>query len=174
MKKNNINKYLIDNFTGGAKYNDTTYIGYLKVKKGGVKISYGENDNKIIKLRDNVLKELSGGLKENNLSLSRYPEYFSALEGKYVRNIMCGSANTECLEARRRVKKLTNKVLKGGVKIHGDKIKYIFEINAPILYKKFEGNFKYKGGDSDNQLFNYYMKGGEPIVITREELLNIV
>ena len=172
MKKNIINKYLIDNFTGGAEYNDTTYIGFLKIKNGGVKIIHGENDNKIIKLRDNVLKELLGGLKRNNISLYRYPEYFSALEGKYIRNVVHGSGNDN-IEARKRVKKITEKIIKGGMKIHGDKIKNMFEINAPILYKKFEGNFKYKGGNYDNK-FNYYMKGGESIiVITREELLNI-
>jgi len=164
MKENNINKYLIDNFIGGAEYNDSTYIGYLKIKNGGVKILPGNNDNKIIKSRDYVLKELIGGLKNNNLLINRYPEYFSALEGKYIRNVMCVSGGSECIEARNRIKKITNKTIKGGMKLYGDKIKNMFEINAPILYKKFEGNFKTKGGNSDLVMDYYFnMKGGNII-----------
>jgi hypothetical protein len=40
----------------------------------------------------------------------------------------------------------------------------MFEINAPILYKKFEGNFKTKGGNSDLVMDYYFnMKGGNII-----------
>jgi len=127
-------------------YDKSTYIGYLHIQNGGIKIIHGKEDRKIIKTRNFILKELIGGLREKELPINRLPEYFSALEGKYVRNKMCGSGNSECLEAKRRVKKVTEKTIKGGMKLYGDKVKNILEINAPLLYKKFEKRFKVKGG----------------------------
>jgi len=125
-----------------SEYDTSTYIGYLKRKNGGFKIIGGEEDNRIIKNRDHLLKELLGGLKENKLNISRLPEYFLALEGKYIRNIMQGSGNIDAIEARQRTKKITEKTIKGGFKLYGDKVKNILEINAPVLYKKFERKFK--------------------------------
>jgi hypothetical protein len=158
MYKKTIDKYLINNFVGGAEYNDSTYIGFLKIKDGGVKVVQGGEDNKIIKSRDYVLKELSGGLKKNTLPLTRFPEYFSALEGKYVRNVMCGSGSSGCVEARKRVKKITEQTIKGGMKQYGDKVKNVFEINAPILYKKLKHNFKYRGGVAGEDNWNAFWK----------------
>lgn len=129
-------------------YDASTYIGYLKRKNGGFKIVGGEEDNRIIKNRDHLLKELLGGLKQNKLNISRLPEYFSALEGKYIRNIMQGSSNNDAIIARQRTKKITEKTIKGGFNLYGDKVKNMLEINAPILYKKFEKNFKVVGGIS--------------------------
>ena len=129
-----------------SEYDASTYIGYLKRKNGGFKIVNGKEDNRIIKNRDYILKELLGGLKENKLNISRLPEYFSALEGKYIRNVMQGSNNTDAIEARHRTKKITEKTIKGGFNLYGDKVKNILEINAPILYKKFEKKFKVVGG----------------------------
>jgi hypothetical protein len=161
MDKNTIHKYLADTFTGGAEHNDSTYIGFLKIKNGGIKIIKGGIDTKIIKSRDYVLKELSGGLKRNELPISRFPEYFSALEGKYVRNVMCGSGRDTCIDARKRVKKITEKVIKGGMKLYGDKVKHMFEINAPILYKKFEHNFK-RGGAAGSDNWDALWKSSKP------------
>jgi hypothetical protein len=142
-------------------YDASTYIGYLKQKNGGFKIVGGEQDNKIIKNRDYILKELLGGLKNNNLNISRFPEYFSALEGKYIRNVMQGSGNTDAIVARQRTKKITEKTIKGGFKLYGDKVKNILEINAPVLYKKFEKKFKVAGGvstDINNRLADEFRK----------------
>ena len=61
---------------------------------------------------------------------------------KYIRNIMQGSSNTDAIEARQRTKKITEKTIKGGFNLYGDKVKNMLEINAPILYKKFEKKFK--------------------------------
>jgi len=128
------------------KYDKSTYIGYLHIQDGGIKIVKGKEDRKILKTRNYILKELMGGLKKKDLSINRLPEYFSALEGKYIRNKMCGSGSNECFEAKERVKKITEKTIKGGMKLYGDKVKNIFEVNAPILYKKFDKKFKIKGG----------------------------
>jgi hypothetical protein len=124
-----------------GEYDNTTYIGYLKRKNGGIKIVGGKEDNLILKNRDYILNELIGGLKEKKINISRIPDYFSALEGKYIRNVMQGSENKEAVEARRRIKKITEKTIKGGFNLYGDKIKNILEENAPILYKKFERQF---------------------------------
>jgi len=124
-----------------GEYDNTTYIGYLKRKNGGIKIVGGKEDNLILKNRDYILNELIGGLKEKNINISRIPDYFSALEGKYIRNVMQGSENKEAVEARRRIKKITEKTIKGGFNLYGDKIKNILEENAPILYRKFERQF---------------------------------
>jgi hypothetical protein len=84
-----------ENMTGGATYNNDTYIGYLKLKNGGMKVIPGDMDNQIIQKRNNILskleKVLSGGdkLKEKNIE-----KYFKALGGKYIRNDMCISGNT--------------------------------------------------------------------------------
>ena len=154
LKKYNMSEY--------DTYDASTYIGYLKMKNGGFKIVSGKEDNRIIKNRDYILKELLGGLKENKLNISRLPEYFSALEGKYIRNVMQGSNNTDAIEARHRIKKITEKTIKGGFKLYGDKVKNILEINAPILYKKFEKKFKVVGGriskDIDNKLVKEFRK----------------
>ena len=37
-----------ENMTGGASYNKDTYIGYLKLKNGGMKVIPGDVDNQII------------------------------------------------------------------------------------------------------------------------------
>jgi len=46
-----------ENMLGGAIYNKDTYIGYLKVKKGGMKVVQGEIDNKIISKRNKILNK---------------------------------------------------------------------------------------------------------------------
>jgi hypothetical protein len=76
------------------KYDKNTYIGYLKLMNGGMKIIPGEIDSKIIKNRDKILEHLhlvfSGGknLKEKNLE-----KYFKALGGKYMRQKLDKSNN---------------------------------------------------------------------------------
>ena len=59
--------FLYNNLVGGRdssseKYNKDTYIGYLKMKNGGMKIIPGENDNNIVARRDKILKHLELGL----------------------------------------------------------------------------------------------------------------
>jgi hypothetical protein len=147
-----------------SEYDTSTYIGFLKRKNGGFKIVGGDQDNKIIKNRDYILKELIGGLKDNNLNISRLPEYFSALEGKYIRNLMKGPNDTIAIVARQRTKKITEKTIKGGYKQYGDKVKNILEIHAPVLYKKFEKKFKVKRGGRLAEEFrkkSVYLDGGK-------------
>jgi len=77
-----------DNMLGGGEYNKDTYIGYLKMKKGGMKVIPGDIDKQIITKRNNILGKLEdviyGGdkLKEKNIE-----KYFKALGGKYIRMI---------------------------------------------------------------------------------------
>ena len=44
-----------ENMTGGVSYNKDTYIGYLKLKNGGMKVIPGDLDNQIIQKRNNIL-----------------------------------------------------------------------------------------------------------------------
>jgi hypothetical protein len=49
-----------------TEYNKSTYIGYLKMKKGGMKIIPGEMDTNIINERNKILSHLDlvlGGQK---------------------------------------------------------------------------------------------------------------
>jgi hypothetical protein len=145
--------FLYNNLVGGRdssseKYNKDTYIGYLKMKNGGMKIIPGENDNNIVARRDKILKHLelvlSGGkhLKEKNIK-----KYFNALGGKFLRNDMCISGdNPNCNNGKNisingayKLLKLINKK-----KIPIDNAINIFKGSAPQLYEKLET--KLKGG----------------------------
>jgi len=76
------------------KYDQNTYIGFLKIKKGEMKIIPGEKDDIIIKNRDRILDHLdivlSGGKK---LREKNFEKYFKALGGKYIRNDICTKGN---------------------------------------------------------------------------------
>jgi hypothetical protein len=156
-----------NNFIGGGdssseKYNKDTYIGYLKMKKGGMKIISGYKDEQIIATRNKILSHLdivlSGGkrLKEKNIK-----KYFKALGGKYVRNDMCISGdNSNCKNGRnvsvRGAHKLLKLISKKNLPI--DSSLETFKGSAPELYEKLEN--KIKGGynaiayDSDSNKSN--------------------
>jgi hypothetical protein len=44
-----------ENMTGGTSYSKDTYIGYLKLKNGGMKVIPGDMDKQIIQKRNNIL-----------------------------------------------------------------------------------------------------------------------
>jgi hypothetical protein len=142
-----------NNFVGGGdssseKYNKDTYIGYLKMKKGGMKIISGDKDEQIIANRNKILSHLdivlSGGkrLKEKNIK-----KYFKALGGKYIRNDMCVSGDNSNCKGGKNVSvhgahKLLKLISKKNLPI--DNALEIFKGSAPKLYEKLES--KIKGG----------------------------
>jgi len=143
-----------EGMTGGASYNKDTYIGYLKVKKGGMKVIPGELDNEIINRRNNVLlkleKVLSGGdkLKEKNIE-----KYFKALGGKYIRNDMCISGNTKnCKKGKQASVGGAIKLMElGSNKYTPELLETKFKGAAPVLYEKYINNSnKVSGGYRDN------------------------
>jgi hypothetical protein len=179
-----------EDMTGGASYNKDTYIGYLKVKKGGMKLVPGEIDNTIISKRNNILSKLEkvllGGdkLKEKNIE-----KYFKALGGKYVRNDMCISGNTNNCNIGKKVSMGgADKLMKlGSAKYTPKLLEDKFKIAAPVLYEKYM-NTKYNGGNNnkynDNQELNNfrmdigrhrYFSGGSDIELDklRREIANL-
>ena len=130
-----------------SKYNKDTFIGYLKIKRGGMKIIPGDIDDSINSKRNNVIihlkKVLSGGknLKEKNIK-----KYFKALGGKYIRGGMLGSAEDKESSVRN-----ADKLIKLSVKkdIPLNKIFDIFKGSAPSLYKELE--HKIRGGLTEDQ-----------------------
>jgi len=125
---------------GGASLNKDTYIGYLKIKNGGMKVIPGDIDNEIINKRNIVLekleKVLSGGnkLKEKNLE-----KYFKALGGKYVRNDMCLSGNIAgCKKAKQLSLGGANKLMElSKDKYSKELLEFKFKGAAPVLYEKY-------------------------------------
>ena len=151
----------IDNLLGGGdsdKYNKKTYIGYLKMKNGGMKIIPGDMDEKIISTRNKILNHLdvvlSGGkrLKEKNIK-----KYFQALGGKYVRNDMCISGDNSNCKGGKSVSvdgahKLLKLISKKDLPI--DSALETFKGSAPQLYEKLETKIKggYKSISYDNKV----------------------
>ena len=140
--------------SSSEKYNKDTYIGYVKMKKGGMKIIQGDKDNKIISVRNKILghldQVLSGGkrLKEKNIK-----KYFKALGGKYIRNNICSSGNNSNCKGGRNISingahKLLKLISKKNLPIN-DALQ-TFKGSAPELYEKLEN--KIKGG---YKLINY-------------------
>ena len=143
---------------GGGKFDKSTYIGYLKIKNGGMKILPGKLDNKILKNRNNILghlnKVLSGGkvLKDKNID-----RYIKALGGKYIRNDMCISGDiTNC-------KKGKNVSIGGAKKLiklaNDHDVINKFKRSAPVLYNKLYDNKK--GGMNYTFKYKDVMYGGE-------------
>jgi hypothetical protein len=122
-----------------SNYNKNTYIGYLKLQNGGIKVIPGDRDNKIIGNRDKVLTHLtdvfSGGqkLKEKNIE-----KYFKALEGKYVRGKMNlpdtvkGGSEQIVKDAHKLIKLSLNKNLPIETVLNK------FKGSGPKLYSKLE------------------------------------
>jgi hypothetical protein len=142
-----------------SKYDKNTYIGYLKIKKGGMKIISGDVDDKIINKRDKVIKHLkkvlSGGksLKDKNIK-----KYFKALGGKFVRSDILGLQN-EKESSIRNVDKLLKLAAKNNLKL--PHILDTFKGSAPSLYKELETNIIGSGEiESDTKSNVSYKKGG--------------
>ena len=164
----------IETMTGGATYNKDTYIGFLKIKKGGMKVIPGEMDDLIITKRNNILsklqKVLTGGdkLKEKNIE-----KYFKALGGKYIRNDMCISGDrSKCKKGKsismggaKRLMELASQ--KYTPELLGTK----FKGAAPVLYEKYLKNI----GEQNNNVMeggnhNNVMEGGNNSDIDLESL----
>ena len=157
-----------ENMTCGATYNNDTYIGYLKLKNGGMKVIPGDMDNQIIQKRNNILskleKVLSGGdkLKEKNIE-----KYFKALGGKYIRNDMCISGNTSaCKKGKQASIGGANKLMDlASAKYTPELLKTKFKGSAPVLYQKYKkinnsgDNSRIAPGGYDRE-YNYNRDGG--------------
>ena len=123
-----------------SKYSKNTFIGYLKMKKGGMKIIPGEIDDKIISKRNEIITHLknvlSGGknLKEKNIKV-----YFKALGGKYVRSDVLGVPK-EKESALRNVDKLLKLSAKNNISLNN--ILDTFKGSAPSLYTELENKIK--------------------------------
>jgi len=150
-----------------SKYNSQTYIGYFKMKKGGMKIIPGEIDTNIINKRNKILSHLdivlSGGkkLKERNIE-----NYFKALGGKYTRNEICGSGSNACKKGKKICLGGAHELLKLAAKnnLSMENILNKFKGSAPTLYEKLE--YKITGGkggvpnDNMSETPSYSSSGG--------------
>jgi hypothetical protein len=125
-----------------TKYNKSTYIGFLKMKKGGMKIIPGEMDTNIINERNKILSHLDlvlGGqkkLKEKNVE-----KYFKALGGKYVRNDICSAGDSHACKLGKKISLGgADKLLKLCAKkdLPMDNILNKFKGSSPSLYEKLE------------------------------------
>jgi hypothetical protein len=164
--------------SSSEKYNKDTYIGYIRMKKGGMKIISGDKDDKIISVRNKILGHLdqviSGGkrLKEKNIK-----KYFKALGGKYIRNDICSSGNNSNCKGGKNVSidgahKLLKLISKKNLPI--DNALEIFKSSAPKLYEKLENKIKggYKSINYDNMYGGNFYNQIE-ISNLRQEILNI-
>lgn len=146
-------------FTGGAEYNKNTYIGHLKIKNGGMKIIKDEHDKLIGKERNIVLKHLYDSLKGGNLDHTNIELYYKALEGGFIRALMCPGDNNSatCELANYNNEKSAYKLSKHALKGGNFKVLKTFKHNAPKLYQHLKGfgqikKLKYKRDKYQNRL----------------------
>ena len=146
-------------FTGGAEYNKNTYIGHLKIKNGGMKIIKDEHDKLIGKERNIVLKHLHDSLKGGNLDHTNIELYYKALEGGFIRALMCPGNNNDatCELANYNNEKSAYKLSKHALKGGNLKVLKTFKHNAPKLYQHLKGSgqikkLKYKRDKYQNRL----------------------
>ncbi len=141
-----------------SKYDKNTYIGYLKLFNGGMKVIPGDIDNKIIHNRDRIIDHLnlvlSGGkqLKEKNVE-----KYFKALGGKYIRSKMNLPESTNVKGGSNKTISSAHKLLKLASKnnFNISNVLDIFKGSAPQLYEKLEtkisgGQVRYTGSVYSN------------------------
>lgn len=158
-----------------TEYNKSTYIGYLKMKKGGMKIIPGEMDTNIINERNKILSHLDlvlGGqkkLKEKNVE-----RYFKALGGKYVRNDICSGGDSHACKLGKKISLGgADKLLKLCAKkeLPMDNILNKFKGSSPSLYEKLEqkitGVKGSKGGRNREEITDV-KSGGNRDEINRE------
>jgi len=144
-------------FTGGAEYNKDTYIGHLKLKKGGMKIIKGEEDDNIKKERNIVLEHLHKSLKGGELDHNNLEIYYKALEGGYIRNLMCPTNSNTCSNFIKNNNMAAYKLSKHALKAGNFHTLKTFKYNAPKLYKNLKGaghikKLKYKRDKYQNRL----------------------
>jgi len=148
-----------NNFTGGAEYNKNTYIGHLKIKNGGMKIIRDEHDKLIGKERNLVLQHLHSSLKGGKLDVNNIQLYYKALEGGFIRALMCPQHVTkeECDIANKNHEMAAYKLSKHSLKAGNFNTLKIFKNNAPKLYQHLKGGdrikkLKYKRDKYRNRL----------------------
>jgi hypothetical protein len=133
------------NFKGGASksvYHGGTYTGYLKVKNGGMKIIRGDKDNKINEERELIIDYLKDIIaKKEQLNVDDIPIdiFYKALEGKYIRNLMCSNDDEDICDAKiNSVLSKAYKLTKIGIKTFIITNLDVFKQNAPQIYKHFK------------------------------------
>jgi len=131
------------NFSGGGSksvYHGGTHIGHLKLKNGGMKIIAGKVDDAINEERERVLDDLNDTIsKKTNIDPNNIPNYYKALEGTYVRSLICPDDNDE--ECQKKVEyavkhgyKLSKLLAK---KLKTNSKEYLKQ-NAPKLYQQIK------------------------------------
>ena len=162
--------------TNNVKYSKSTYVGYLKIKNGGMKIIPGEKDNYIINKRDNILNHLDLVLSgEKKLKEKNVNKYIKALGGKYVRNDMCTIGDLQqCKKGKNASIGGADKLLKlaSQKNLPIQKILLSFKGSAPSLYENLEKKIV-GGNNEESELAPNYgaeMYGGE---ISNLELNNL-
>jgi len=173
-----------------AKYNKSTYVGYLKLKKGGMKIVPGHKDDLIINRRNDILNHLElvfrgkKKLKEKNIS-----KYFKALGGKYIRNDMCITDDkVSCKRGRNISMGGADKLLRlaGQNNFPMNNVLSTFKGSAPSLYEKLESKLsgprlsgpRLSGprlsdpriSNIERPIYNYTQDGGEALEKFRVEI----
>jgi hypothetical protein len=129
------------NFNGGGStsvYHGGTYTGYLKVKGGGIKIVFGKEDDRICKERELILDYLNDILsKKEQLNPEEIPTslFYKALEGKYIRNLMCIEDHDKCDAEIDSTLKKAYKLSKNIIKHLNEDSFEEFKQYAPQLYK---------------------------------------
>lgn len=133
-------------FTGGAEYNKNTYIGHLKIKNGGMKIIKDDHDKLIGKERNIVLKHLHDSLNGGNLDHTNIELYYKALEGGYIRALMCpgGNDSETCKNANYNNLKAGYKLSKHALKNGNFQALKTFKHNAPKLYQNLKDSGQVK------------------------------
>jgi hypothetical protein len=128
-------------FAGGAEYNKETYIGHLKLKHGGMKIIRDEHDKLIGKERNVVLKHLHESLKGGNLDHNNIDLYYKALEGGFIRALICPGHNNSatCEKANYHNQKAAYKLSKHALKGGNHVVLKTFKTSAPKLYQHLKG-----------------------------------
>jgi hypothetical protein len=144
-------------FTGGAEYNKDTYIGHLKLKNGGMKIVKGDDDDRIKKERNIVLEHLHKSLNGGKIDADNLPTYYKALEGGYIRNLICPTDSKTCSNFIDNNKMAAYKLSKNALKNGYANTLKTFKQNAPKLYKNLKDSdyikkLKYKRDKYLNRL----------------------
>jgi hypothetical protein len=130
------------NFKGGKSesvYHGGTYTGYLKIKNGGIKIIKGKKDDEICEERELIIDYLKDIIsKKEQLNVDDIPMdiYYKALEGKYIRNLMCPSNNEDKCDANiNNVLSKAYKLTKIGIKTFKITNLDLFKQSAPQIYR---------------------------------------
>jgi hypothetical protein len=155
-----------EDMLGGGSYNKDTYIGHLKMKRGGMKVIPGEIDDHILAKRDNLLDKLGdviyGGddLQEKNLE-----RYFKALGGKYIRNDMCLSGDkSSCKKAKKLSIGGAMRLMEiGAKKISPNVLDQTFKGAAPVLYEKYKNNITKNINRGNNMVDHNPNIGNQPV-----------